>query len=215
MDEAKVPDFLLKNVHGSADDRKKLLTDLQTYLLWRHVEGDAPFDREAALRLQTQLRTQLEHRSRIEAEKLRKAKEKTHLKLESACRQIAEHIFQVEVLGDEKEITTGVVKWDGNITDRKTGKLVGTPRQIFQSVHLKWFFTHDPRQNLTGFLGDAKRRFDNFQYDFSIDRNLSGEHTLEEPKPKKYCSFTLRLKWNPFSESEIEKKFRKILRSHA
>ena len=213
MDERKIPSFLLTNTQQSADDRKRLIADLQRLCLWRFANGSKPYDHEAAIQLQTKLRAQRQVRLLNEAKRETKRVEEAEKRRLELCREIAKICFAVIVEGSEDQVRPiGKINFNEKIRSKSTGAVLGTPFSLFESVGVtQWGVSgiSDPRENLTKYLDKLRSYYHDFQQDFVSDCHPE-EISISE-YPDKYVRFRLRLQWKLFSKHEIEKKIRKLL----
>lgn len=211
VQELQIPSFLLVNVSGNSVDRAHLVSDLQLGLLWLYVNGDKPYDHEAALRLQGELRTQRDRSLREQAEQRRAQIERNAKELLALQWAIGEHCFTCELIGNPDEVEpVGEVDWDAKIKDKVSGKSVGSPRDLWQNINLQFVGAVNPHADLIGYLDSIKAKFDEFERDFSFNRKFLNP-TLRYDAGEKHFSFTLWLRWKPSSAAQVAKKLRKLL----
>jgi len=222
MDESKIPSVLLSDVYSN--DTKQMLTNLQLTTLWLFVNGDKPYNHKAALQLQSELRTQRTIRSQKHAAIKAKEREKANNQLKILCADIAEIVFAVEVFGDHNDVDgVGEILWDAKIKDKVSGAVVGSPHDLFNGatgITLAFDACGNPYTNLNDFLAELKRRYDDWQWDFSFERerkpiDRAPVATLTEPpferKTSKYFKFALRLSWRSKLDRRTVGKIKKLI----
>lgn len=210
MQELQIPTFLLTDVSGSSQDRRNLLGDLQLLLLWREFHGFAePYDPVRAAELQERLHRQREAILREGIAK--KAIERTRAEKEAIQlhQGIVELLFGVEVIGNPDEVRTGEVGWNQQIKDKISGKNIGNPRTLMNSVkNFEWRCKTDARDNLEQYLGEVKTRYDDFSYGYFFRR----ESVPRDSRCSHYATFEIRLFWRSIGiSSRTRRKLRALV----
>lgn len=213
MNLEKVPNFLVKDVSTSSEDRKRLLTDLQLSVLWLFTNGSKPFNRVEARRLQLQFRAENEARRLKRGAKLLKDKAALQRNYSELCRIVGEQCFDFELDGDAREVTVGTLAWNTPIKDVKSGKTICTPRSLLNGVDgvtIGWDTPNfDVKTETKDFLAALRERLEGFEYFFSIP--------IQYKKPNsrnisvRYVKFYVKLVWSPLSNNELIGKVRRVI----
>lgn len=200
-EESQIPAFLFVPI-VNRDDKLRVIEDLRLLELWRLVNGQKPFNHNAAVKLQGELNARYKADLREQAEKrLKKLKtaEKRSLELH---REIAELLFRVQVLGEPKEVNAGEIGWNTQIRDKVTRRHIGTPRTLLnQHVSLDWRTDVHASVNLEQHLAELRRKYDGFTYPFAFERAR-----LPFERASRYLTFKIRLVWKSISVGSRTRK---------
>ncbi|MHC3130085.1 MAG: hypothetical protein IBV52_08445 [Candidatus Bathyarchaeota archaeon] len=229
-----VPEFLLMSPSLNDVERKRLLFQLQLWVLWKQVFPSKPFDYNAATRLQVKLATERAAHRYQQENKLRRAEE-TNLKMvQSASQRVGEAVVKIRSISyDSEELSISnpnSPNYDTKVRDKRIKDNYGTLRQILLEGNIRFEDWGDATADLKNFV-DKLRYYDGFVKVFSFDRrnNLefekryyprnTGYYPEKEKekksdiskKPPKVVSMIVELKWQPISDHEIKKKLEKHL----
>jgi hypothetical protein len=220
MSDYEIPDFLIIDASKNMGDRKRLLMDLQLYCLWREVNGDKPFDIDAAIKLQEKQKEKYNAHLRKLAEKALKNRKQAEKSLRCVVSFVATRVLDVEISFYAEEVSASdPLGWDDKIKDEVTGETLGTPRELLRDDGVTFVECGDPRQNLKDFIANLKSRYAGFerQYSFArFDRHryFPRQRNPFEKKPARFAKFTIMLKWSPFSDKEILRRAKKWVKPY-
>ena len=229
-----VPEFLLMSPSLNDVERKRLLFQLQLWVLWKQVFPLKPFDYNAASRLQRKLATKRAAHRYQQENKLRRAQEANIKTVQSISQRVGEAVVKIRSISyDSEELSISkpnFPNYDTKVKDKRIKDNYGTLRQILLEGNIRFGDWGDATADLKGFV-EKLRYYDGFVKVFSFDRrnNLEfeeryyprnvGYHVDEEEKkksditikPPKVVSMIVELKWQPVSDREIKKKLEKYL----
>ena len=211
MISVSVPSFLLVDVSANSNDRKRLISDLQRFCLWRTVYGDKPYNHEDAVKLQKMLCAQHQARQLKQAKRRSIDQEKLEKESVELHRKLVEAVLSVTLLADIRAQVepTGELNWDTKIRDAVTKVSVGTPRTLMAEYGFEWRRNTDARVDLERYLDELRHAYHDFSYSFSFRRKFL------KPKFGEYkdthLSFRLVLTWTPSTVGEVSKKLRGLL----
>lgn len=213
MDNKQIPSFLLTDINTL--DKKKLQNNMRLAVLWLFVNGDKPFDRAEALRLQSHIKAEHEARNRKQGAKLLKEKTERQRNYRELCQAVAEQCFEFELSEASDKVTAGVIAWNSPIKDLRSGKMLATPRSLLNGDHgvsLAWDAPNfDVRTETTEFLAALRKRLDGFEYLFSLTRPYTKPESHFAEKLSEYITFYAKLTWSPLSNRELVRKVAKII----